>query len=292
MTPNQEQPQGYPRLDLNFVQPQLVHSSIGHTLVYHSSIPSTMTVAAELAQDPATPSGLVVVAEEQTGGRGRHGRTWNAPHASALLMSAILKPPHIPFPIATLAMIAGNALVAAISAAVPELAGELHLKWPNDLLIGRDPANAAKVAGILSESSLNPDRTATYVILGIGINVNQVISDLPQLSPPAPRPTSLRIARSEIGNPESLIDRGYLLVHLCQQLAIALETPPAETYRRWKDHLSTLNHPVTVYEQGVERPPTLAGQAVDVREDGALVVVDDAGTRHTFHAADVSIRAT
>ena len=77
----------YPTLDLTFIRQQLAHSSIGHTLDYHTSVPSTMPIAAELAQDPATPSGMIVVAEEQTSGRGRRGRSWHAPYASALACS-------------------------------------------------------------------------------------------------------------------------------------------------------------------------------------------------------------
>jgi BirA family biotin operon repressor/biotin-[acetyl-CoA-carboxylase] ligase len=284
----------YPALDLNFIQSQLAHSTIGHTLVYHTSVPSTMPIATELAQQPETPSGLVVVAEEQTSGRGRRGRTWHAPYASALLMSVILKPPHSALPPA-LTMLAGNALWAAVSAVVPELANELHLKWPNDLVTGNDPASARKVAGILAESSLDASGSAAYTILGIGINVNQQAGEFPRIAPPTPRPTSLRVARNSATQADSgndpLVDRGYLLVHLCRQIAEALTRPPAEQYQRWKRHLSTLGQTVAVYSQGVEEAPTLTGQAVDVQEDGALVVLDASGTRHAFHAADVSVRA-
>jgi BirA family biotin operon repressor/biotin-[acetyl-CoA-carboxylase] ligase len=286
----------YPPLDLTFIRQQLAHSPIGHTVIYHTTVPSTMPIAAELAQDANTPSGMVVVAEEQSSGRGRRGRSWHAPYASALLASFVLKPPHTQLGAAPLTMIAGNAILAAVAAVVPEVANELHLKWPNDLVFGNDPAGAAKVAGILAESSLKPDSSVAYTILGIGANVNQQAGHLPRIAPPTPRPISLRVARSRLSNSEAsdddrLIDRGYLLVHLCQQLAEGLALPAAQSYRRWKSHLATLGQKVNVYEQGVEAPPTLSGQAVDVQEDGALVVEDATGTRHTFHAADVSIRA-
>jgi BirA family biotin operon repressor/biotin-[acetyl-CoA-carboxylase] ligase len=286
------------------VRQQLAHSAIGHTLVYHTTIPSTMPIATELAKEAGTPSGLIVVAEEQSSGRGRQGRTWRAPYASALLVSMILKPPHTHFPAATLTMKAGNALLAAVAATVPELASDLYLKWPNDLVIGNDPATARKVAGILAESSLTPvaatqESTIAYAILGIGINVNQKTSDLPRIAPPTPPATSLRVAANNIGRsqnkgnpdaPDRLIDRSYLLVHLCQHLAEELTVTSAESYRRWKSHLATLGHQVAVYTQGLEQPPALSGQAVDVQEDGALVVEDAAGQQHIFYAADVSVR--
>jgi BirA family biotin operon repressor/biotin-[acetyl-CoA-carboxylase] ligase len=284
----------YPTLDLTFIRQQLAHSPIGHTVVYHTSVPSTMPIAAELAQDPNTPSGLIVVAEEQTSGRGRSGRTWLAPYASALLVSIVLKPPQCNLPAATLTMLAGNALLTAAAAVVPPLQGELRLKWPNDLVVGSDPLTARKVAGILAESSLQADGSLRYAILGIGINVNQQASDLPRIAPPTPRPISLRLASNQIAentDSDRLIDRGYLLVHLCQQLAKELTLTPAESYQRWKSHLATLGHMVAVYANGPEQPATLVGQAVDVQEDGALIVVDATGTQQRVHAADVSIRA-
>lgn len=275
----------YPILDLNSIRQQLAGAPIGHTVVYHRSVPSTMPIAAEIARDPGTTTGTIVVAEEQTSGRGRNQRTWHAPYASALLVSIILKPPHSLLPAAILTMLAGNAILAAAATVAPTLADELHLKWPNDLVVGNDPALARKVTGILSESSLTADGALGHAVLGIGTNVNQQASDLPRIAPPTPRPTSLRVASN------TLIDRSALLIHLCQQLAIELTLAPAESYQRWKSHLATLGNRVAVYQGGVEQPVTLIGQAIDVQEDGALVVVDDAGTRHTFHAADVSVRA-
>ena len=279
----------YPTLDLTYIRHQLAHSPVGHSVVYHTTVPSTMPIAAELAKDPNTPSGLAVIAEEQSSGRGRRGRTWHAPYASALLTSIILKPPLCHLPTATLTMLAGNALLAAVAATVPELASDLHLKWPNDLVLGSDPVTARKVAGILAESSLTTDAggqsRAAYAILGIGINVNQQASDLPRIAPPTPRPTSLRVASNH------LIDRSYLFVHLCQQLATGLTLSPATIYQQWKTHLATLNQNVAIYANGTEQPATLIGRAVDAQEDGALVIQDADGTRHTFHAADVSIRA-
>lgn len=289
--PDNQPTQELPALDLTLIRGALAHSPIGHTLVYHTSVPSTMPIAAELARDPDTPSGLAVVAEEQTQGRGRHGRTWHAPYASALLVSIILKPPQCQLPATTLTMIAGNALWAAVAAVVPELTDELQLKWPNDLLLGSDPANARKLAGILAESSFQPDGSISYAILGMGINVNQQASDLPRIAPPTPRPTSLRAAAGH------LIDRSYLLIELCRHLAEGLTLPAAESYQRWKARLTTLGQTVSVYphnlaQQSPEPTATLTGRAIDVQEDGAIIIEDATGTQHIFYAADVTIRPT
>jgi len=124
----------YPPLDLTIIRQQLAHSPIGHTVRYYTTVPSTMPIAAELAQEPGTPSGLIVVAEEQSSGRGRRGRRWQAPYGSALLVTIILKPPHCQMPAPALTMVAGNALLSAVAEVVPTLSDELHLKWPNYLV--------------------------------------------------------------------------------------------------------------------------------------------------------------
>lgn len=287
----------YPSLDLSFIHRQLAQSPVGHTLLYHTSVPSTMPIAAELARKPETHSGVVVVAEEQTSGRGRRGRRWQAPYGSALLMSIILKPPHYHLPLATLTMLAGNALLSAVTTVVPSLQDELQLKWPNDLLVGREAASAAKIAGVLAESAFAPDGSVSYTILGIGVNVNQQAVDLPRIAPPTPRPTSLRVAanrfRKETDQGDDLlIDRNELLIHLCTALSTGLAQTPIAIYQAWKSHLATLGHTVAVYATGVEQSPTLIGKAVAVQEDGALVVLDQTGAKQTFYAADVSVRVT
>lgn len=285
----------YPPLDLPLLRRHLAQAPIGHTLLYHTSIPSTMPIAAELARQTETASGVVVVAEEQTSGRGRRGRHWQTAYGSSLLASFILKPPHCHLPPATLAMLAGNALFSAVSAVVPPLQDELQLKWPNDLLIGREAASAAKTAGILAESAFAADGSVSYAVLGIGVNVNQQTAELPRIAPPTPRPTSLRVAanriRKEAGqDDDQLIDRNALLIHLCTALSAGLQQTPKAIYQAWKSHLSTLGHTVAVYASGVEISPTLIGKAIDVQEDGALVVLDGTGAKQEFYAADVSIR--
>ncbi len=87
---------GGPLLDLTRIAMSLNRSLVGHTIDYHASIPSTMHIAMELAALADTRSGTLVVAEEQTAGLGRLKRAWEAPASQALLLSLILKPPHLP----------------------------------------------------------------------------------------------------------------------------------------------------------------------------------------------------
>jgi BirA family biotin operon repressor/biotin-[acetyl-CoA-carboxylase] ligase len=135
------------------------------------------------------PEGAVAVAEEQSEGRGRLGRTWHAPARTSVLVSVLLRPavesPRLP----ELSLIAGGAVAEAIA----EVTGlEPAIKFPNDVLLG-----GKKVAGILAESSDG------RVVLGIGVNANQTVEQLP--ADTQTEPTSLRV---ELGAP---VDRATLL---------------------------------------------------------------------------------
>jgi BirA family biotin operon repressor/biotin-[acetyl-CoA-carboxylase] ligase len=271
-------------LDITRIAINLKQAVIGHTIDYHSTVASTMQIAHQLAADPDTRSGTVVVAEEQTAGLGRLQRQWHAPMAQALLVSLILKQEHLPTNLAHLPMMAGAAAVRAIIRLAPELTEDIGLKWPNDIVLGEDLAHARKVGGILIETSFVRDQL-DYAIVGIGINVNQAADALPEVPANAPPPTSLRL---EMGR---MLDRTALLVALCQAWE-ELITPQAAThdiYQEWRSLLLTLGQPVTVIVHG-DSERTFAGVAVDVTADGALVVVDDAGHSHLLDAGDVSTR--
>jgi BirA family transcriptional regulator, biotin operon repressor / biotin---[acetyl-CoA-carboxylase] ligase len=137
-------------------------------VVFFDTIGSTNDVAMKLAAD--AEEGTVVVANEQTAGRGRYGRTWFSPPATGLYVSIVLKPPSADAEhdrvISLLTLASGVALADAIDAVA---AIRAEIKWPNDLIVG-----GRKLAGILAErvsSAQGNSRTAMPVILGYGINV-------------------------------------------------------------------------------------------------------------------------
>lgn len=273
-----------PPLDLTLLQTRLADRPVGHTIYHYATVPSTMPLAAALAQDPATLSGTLVVADEQTQGRGRRGRSWQAPPRTSLLVSLLLKPPDLHLPPTHVPMLAAGALIRAVAELLPDVATDLALKWPNDLVLGRDPAQMHKAAGLLAESSLTPDGALAHVVLGIGVNVNQTRADLPRLAPPSLRATSLRLAAGR------LVDRTELLARLCEALADGLTQPPAAIHAHWAAHLATLGQAVQVYLDPADSTPRLTGMAVAAAPDGALIVEDDQGTHHTLYAADVTLR--
>jgi BirA family biotin operon repressor/biotin-[acetyl-CoA-carboxylase] ligase len=141
---------------------------------------STNSRAMEMAENGA-PHGTVVVADSQTGGRGRQGRRWVSPPGKNLYVSLLLRPDIPPAGAAHLSLVAGVALADALDGmGVPG-----SLKWPNDLFLGD-----RKAAGILAEMASDPDRVR-HVVIGVGINVNMGPDDFPpEISG---RATSLRI---------------------------------------------------------------------------------------------------
>ena len=275
----------HPILDITRIAVALKDAEIGHNIDYHASVDSTMAVAHRLAVDPATRSGTIVVAEEQTSGLGRLQRRWLAPPNQALLATLILKAPHLPANIAFLPMIAGIAAVRAIAWLVPDLTDDLGLKWPNDVVIGADLAGARKTGGILIESSFLRDQV-DFALVGIGINVNQDAATLPVVPADAPPPTSLRVV---VGR---TIDRTALLIALCRawEELVSPDASPHDIYHEWRNLLLTLGQPVTAHLYADHGATRITGRAVDVTPDGELVVVDEAGISHVLDAGDVTTR--
>jgi BirA family biotin operon repressor/biotin-[acetyl-CoA-carboxylase] ligase len=169
----------------------LLRGRFGKVYRYAEVTPSTQRMLGEDSVE-----GAVAVTEEQTEGRGRLGRRWEAAPGTSILVSVLLVPSVEPPRLPELSLVAGGAVAQAIA----EITGiEPAIKFPNDLLIGM-----RKVAGILAESSEG------RVVLGIGVNVNQTAQELPAdtLTPP----TSLRVV---LGEP---VDRARLLAAILLHL--------------------------------------------------------------------------
>lgn len=162
---------------------------IGTRLEHHTSLLSTNDHARALAASGA-PEGTVVLAEEQTRGRGRGDRTWHSPAGLGLYLTAILRPPS---PAAEAPLFGLLAAVAAAEALGRLAPAPVALHWPNDVMLQATGSGAGwrKVAGILTEARTSADSIRDLVI-GIGVNVNQEGQDFPPSI--AARATSLRLA--------------------------------------------------------------------------------------------------
>jgi BirA family transcriptional regulator, biotin operon repressor / biotin---[acetyl-CoA-carboxylase] ligase len=293
--------QNHPPLDIDRICIALADCPIGHTIQFTQALPTTMQpahAAAAGGEDGRRIHGRVFVAEEQTAGRGRRGRNWAAPPGRALLMSVLLQSPALAAHLARLPPVAGLAALKAIEQVAPDLSSRLALKWPNDLVVGRTasgPDAIRKVGGILIESVLqaqaaregsgDPEKPAPlpYAVVGIGINANQAEHELPAVVARALPPSSLRLAR---GKP---VDRSDLLIAICRALAAHLETEATivRAAHAWRDRLALIGELIWVYPR--EGSP-YGAVARAVTQDGALVVIDDAGVTHRLTAEDVSIR--
>lgn len=224
---------------------------IGREVLRYDQVESTNTLAREYAER-GEPEGLVIAAEEQVAGRGRMGRKWIVPRGTSLQFSVLLRPPLAP-------QHASRLMPMAALAIAQTLEHELHLqptlKWPNDVLL-----NGKKVAGILTEASMQGDVLA-YVVVGIGLNVNFAMGVYPELAPLA---TTLQ---DVLGHS---VDRAHLERALLGELehhyarVCAGETLMAE----YRARLGMLGQPLRVENHG----QVIEGVAHDVDDDGALIL--------------------
>lgn len=275
--PNKEAPD---LIELQRIAAALADCTIGHTLHYYASVTSTMTVAQELARQDDLLSGAVVIADEQRSGRGRMDRRWEAPAGRALLLSIILKPPHLPNEPGHLAMIAGLAIIHALDAYGLTDGLQAGLKWPNDVLLGRERVHAEKLGGVLIESAFTAGGWQSAIV-GCGVNVNQMREELPPVLAPAPSPTSLRVGLGRS------VSRTELLIALCRAWERLLAWSSFQLVTEWRSRLWTLDRSVRLH---LADNAVLEGTAVDVTDDGSLILEDGSGRQHVITAGDVTLR--
>lgn len=194
--------------------------------------------------------GTVVVAREQTAGRGRAGRVWQTPHGTALLFSVLLRPT---VPVERLSRVALVAAVAVAEALEEQTGLVVYLKWPNDVWI-----DERKVAGILVSSRIVS--TAATAVLGIGLNVNQELGELPQGA------VSLRVATGRAHDLEELLQN--LLYRLDAAYRSFLTSEGRPDLASWRQRAALLGEQVAIVDGGVERIGVFEG----IDEQGALLL--------------------
>jgi BirA family biotin operon repressor/biotin-[acetyl-CoA-carboxylase] ligase len=267
-------------LDPNVIQRGLPTTIVGRAVEHYAQVASTNDLARQQAR-AGRAEGLVLLAEEQTAGRGRMGRGWAAPPRSSLLMSLLLRPDFLaPSDSFALTMLAAVALCEAVEQVTP-----LHaaLKWPNDLLLpvaNTPEAPRRKAAGILSEIELEHGRIA-WVVIGIGVNVNWSPAGVVDGRDLAEAATSVSAAA---GRPiERLALLRALLERLDARYATLRQGRREELFEAWHSRLTLIGQPVEVhFLKG-----TLSGIAEGVEPSGALRVRDERGLVHTVMAADI-----
>jgi BirA family biotin operon repressor/biotin-[acetyl-CoA-carboxylase] ligase len=245
---------------------------LGKPLRYFDSIGSTNTEALKWAEGGA-PEGALVVANHQTEGRGRWGRTWLSAPDSLLQFSLILRPE---LPVERLGLVT-TALGVACADVIEVMAGiPTGIKWPNDVIV-----RGRKLAGILVESKLNGAQLST-AIAGVGINVGWTRAEVPEEI--AERATSISI-ESDAAPPARADLLGAILASF--DSVYELVRDPERSGRvidRATDRSEVLGRNVTVsFADG----STLEGHAVRLLDDGALELDVD-GDLRALHVAEIT----
>ena len=237
---------------------------IGRKVVYYPSLPSTMDTARQLARQ-GTGDGTVVIAGEQTAGKGRLNRAWLSPPGNVAL-SIVLYPDIAGLPY--LVMIASLAAVCAIEKAAGQIA---QVKWPNDILI-----DGKKVSGILIENEVKSGQVV-YSIVGIGINVDLNIAAHPEIA-------STAVSLKSHDGSDLKIKLIRLLLTEFERLYIKLPAGKP-IFEAWRDRLITLGKKVWA----TSATEVIEGIAESVDETGALVIRQSDGSLVTVVAGDVTL---
>ncbi|MBN1389635.1 MAG: biotin--[acetyl-CoA-carboxylase] ligase [Candidatus Thermoplasmatota archaeon] len=240
---------------------------IGRHLEIIDNVTSTNDIARERAK-AGCREGLIIVARSQSDGKGRMGRNFHSPEGG-LYLSIVLRPDAPPYLASTLPLLAGLAVSKSISTT---LMLKTSLKWPNDVLI-----DGRKVSGILAESSIKGDRLE-YVIIGIGINVNFPMTDLPQELWECA--WTLRDASGSMVDMEELLRN--LVCFLENLYNRFMEGDVGPILEEWSDRSETLGRLVRVRTPSSE----LEGTALGLDQTGALLISID-GLLHRIDSGDV-----
>ncbi|WP_199484511.1 biotin--[acetyl-CoA-carboxylase] ligase [Peribacillus glennii] len=259
------------KVTANEIQLGLAAEVFGKAIHYEETVDSTQKIAHRLAGSGA-PEGTLVVAEEQSFGKGRLSRNWYSPKYTGIWMSLILRP-NIPFQQAPqLTLLAAVAVVQGIEEATELMPG---IKWPNDILI-----NGKKVTGILTELQAEADRIHS-VIIGIGINVNQKNGDFPE--------DLLEKASSLFIETGHQVSRAKLIQHILVKMEILyklyLEQGFAPIKVLWESYAVSLGKEI----KASTLTETIHGTALGITEEGVLLVEGHDGQIHNIYSADIEL---
>ncbi|MDI6718832.1 MAG: biotin--[acetyl-CoA-carboxylase] ligase [Methanomicrobiales archaeon] len=252
------------------VQKVLTTQFIGREMLYCERTASTTWIGKQVMaeEDPARHHGMVIIAEEQTGGTGRLGRAWISPPGGIWI--TIVLHPKIPIDRVFMVTMAGS--VAVARAIRKEFDIGALIKWPNDILVGDK-----KIAGLLVELA-SEGETIHYCLLGIGIDANIPIMELT----PGLRQSATSLS-AELGHD---VDRPAFLAAVLKEFErhyLLLESGEYDTIiREWKSLSSTLEHRVRIRTHTRH----FEGEAIDIDDHGALIVRRDNGAVERVIAGD------
>lgn len=232
---------------------------IGRPTVYLDEVDSTNEEIKRRART-SSGQGLVAVADRQTLGKGRLGRRWESPKGMSIYLSVLLRPELAPSQVQCLTLASGLAVCNTINA----LGFSSKIKWPNDVIIGNK-----KLCGILTEMSVE-DNAVSFAVVGIGINVNN--SAFPQEI--ESKATSLYIESGEV------CERSDIIAALLKQLELVYDEFIMGGFQAIREEYASLCATIGREIKAELRGRTIIGQAVDIAEDGSLIIKTDSGLEH------------
>ena len=255
------------------IQIELNTEIIGKQMEYFPSVDSTNRVAKALAYHGAA-DGTIVVAEEQTGGKGRLERNFYSPRGKGIWFSIILRPNFLPHDAPKCTLMAA----VAVAQAMNRFNLKPEIKWPNDIMF-----DGRKLVGILTEITAEIGKI-TYIVVGLGINVNISREEFPE------EIRNVATSLSEMNGGEiSRVKFFRAVLEEFDKLYCKVNAAGfAEVFTLWKKYNITLGKNVRVISAG-DGGESFIGKAIDLDSEGALQVETASGLR-TVYAGDVSIR--
>ncbi|MDR0570266.1 MAG: biotin--[acetyl-CoA-carboxylase] ligase [Clostridiales Family XIII bacterium] len=243
----------------------------GKDICYYREVSSTNKIARDMAAR-GEPEGTIVMCAYQSSGVGRMRRPWVCPSGAAITMSMILRPRLDAKAVPLLTLLCGVAVADAVSALS---VGRVGIKWPNDVLVG-----GKKICGILAQSGFMRDKEP-YVVMGIGLNVNQTAGQLPEEC--RETATSLRIEKGERLSRLDVL--GAFVRKWDERYAAFQEKGYAYLRGAWLERDVTLGRTVSIAGEG----GGLVGVAKDISERGGLIVEFSDGGEREYLAEDLSL---
>ena len=225
-------------------------------------------ISRRLAKHPPPEEGLIILADSQTDGKGRLGRTWHSAPGTGVYISTLIRPNLTPEQLPILTLMAGLATVIAVNGFTSNRA---QLKWPNDLLL-----NEKKIAGVLCEYY---PKNIPAVIIGIGINVNQTQfpTNIKEIA------TSLKLETGKEINRTALIKQ--LITQLDFQYSELKKYKVGTLIKNWTRHTDLFGKTITLKKSS----QSITGKAIGLDNLGRLIITNESGEETAFDSGEVRL---
>jgi len=242
-------------------------------LIHHfMQVDSTNNRLKLLAEEDA-PEGTVVVAEEQTAGRGRLGRSWSSPRGKGIVFSVLLRPSKPLEEISVFTLLTAVAVTRAVRKKHPGI--NAGIKWPNDILV-----KGRKICGILTELKAEADRLH-YLVVGIGLNCYHTVDDFP---PELKKSATSIFLENDGQHPDRKGTAREILREMDAMYREYLTMGAEEILEQWKALNITLGRKITIKSLR----ESFAGSALDVDKYGALIVAGPEGEKKRFVTGEIT----